>query len=83
VIKNGDQVLLQLDRPHVAEPKGGRAGTPTYRIGWLPKDSPRRIGEYLATLHQLRDNSQLEGNPSLHRPQLAVKAYVDDKKGVK
>ena len=29
-----------------------RAGTPACRIGYLPKDAPRREGWYVATLHR-------------------------------
>ena len=52
-----------------------RAGTPARRIGYLPKDAPRRIGEYLATLHRPEGKRQLEGKLS------ALKGYVDDRRG--
>ncbi len=52
-----------------------RAGTPARRIGYLPKDAPRRIGEYLATLHRPEGKRRLEGKLS------ALKGYVDDRRG--
>jgi hypothetical protein len=58
-----------------------RAGTPARRIGYLPKDAPRRIGEYLATLHRQEGKRRLEGHLSLLRPQPALKGYVDDERG--
>ncbi|MFC2046125.1 hypothetical protein ACFLTC_01210, partial [Chloroflexota bacterium] len=60
-----------------------RGGTPARRIGYLPKDAPRRIGEYLATLHRPEGKRRLEGKLSLLRPQPAPKGYVDDERGVK
>jgi hypothetical protein len=58
-----------------------RAGTPARRIGYLPKDAPRRIGEYLATLHRPEGKRRLEGNLSLLRPQPAPRGYVNDRRG--
>jgi hypothetical protein len=39
-------------------------GKPSCRIGYLPKDAPRQIGEYLATLHRPEGKRRLEGNLS-------------------
>jgi len=36
-------------------------GEPSQRIGYLPKDAPRQIGEYLATLHRPEGKRRLEG----------------------
>jgi hypothetical protein len=41
------------------------------RLGYLPKDAPRRIGEYLATLCRPEGKRRLEGKLSLLRSQRA------------
>jgi hypothetical protein len=51
---------------------------PVQRLGYLPKDAPRRIGEYLATLHRPVGKRRLEGKLSLLRPQPAPKGSADD-----
>jgi hypothetical protein len=43
------------------------------RIGYLPKDAPRQIGKYLATLQRLEGKRRIEGKLS------AIQAYPDDK----
>jgi hypothetical protein len=40
------------------------SGEPSQRIGFLPKDAPRRTGRYLATLHRPRGKRRLEGHLS-------------------
>ena len=57
------------------------SGERSYRIGYLPKDAPRRVGEYLATLHRQEGMRRLEGNLSLLRQQPMPKGYVDDERG--
>jgi hypothetical protein len=37
------------------------SGEPSQRIGYLPKDAPRQIGQYLATLHRPEGKRRLEG----------------------
>jgi len=40
------------------------SGEPSQRIGYLPKDAPRRMGRYLATLHRPEGKRRLEGRLS-------------------
>jgi hypothetical protein len=40
------------------------SGEPSQRIAYLPKDAPRQIGEYLATLHRPEGKTRLEGKLS-------------------
>ena len=40
------------------------SGEPSQRIGYLPKDAPRRTGRYLATLHRPEGKRRLEGRLS-------------------
>ena len=61
---------------HKLDENGGR----WQRIGYLPKDAPRQIGECLATLHRPEGQRRIEGNLSLLRPQPALKGYVDDRR---
>jgi hypothetical protein len=37
------------------------SGEPSQRIGYLPKDAPRRTGRYLATLHRPEGKRRLQG----------------------
>jgi hypothetical protein len=40
------------------------SGEPSQRIGYLPKDAPRQMGQYLATLHRPEGKRRLEGKLS-------------------
>jgi hypothetical protein len=44
------------------------AGDPSQRLGYLPKDAPRRTGQYLATLHRPEGKRRLEGTLSPLKP---------------
>jgi hypothetical protein len=39
-------------------------GKPLCRIGYLPKDAPRQMGSYVATLHRPEGKRRLEGSLS-------------------
>ncbi len=39
-------------------------GEPSHRIGYLPKDAPRRTGRYVAKLHRAEGKMRLERNLS-------------------
>jgi hypothetical protein len=54
---------------------------PVQRLGYLPKDAPRRGGEYLATLHRPEGKRRLEGKLSLLRPWPVPKGHIDDESG--
>jgi hypothetical protein len=50
------------------------SGEPSQRIGYLPKDAPRRTGKYLATLHRPEGKRRLEGHLS------ELKAHADNER---
>jgi len=52
-------------------------GECSHRIGYLPKDAPRRIGDYLATLHRPEGKRRLEGTLSLLEHQPLPEAHED------
>jgi hypothetical protein len=39
-------------------------GEPHHRLGYLPKDAPRQMGRYVATLHRPEGKRRLEGHLS-------------------
>jgi hypothetical protein len=80
LLDNYHDTYSRTERPRAAH-ELDRAGTPARRIGYLPKDAARRIGEYLATLHRPAGKRRLEGKLSLLRPQPAPRGYVDDERG--
>jgi len=41
-----------------------REGEPSQRLGYLPKDAPRRVGRYLATLRRPEGKRRIEGRLS-------------------
>jgi len=41
-----------------------RDGEPSQRLGYLPKDAPRRVGRYLATLRRPEGKRRIEGRLS-------------------
>jgi hypothetical protein len=41
------------------------SGEPSQRIGYLPKDAPRRVGNYLATLQRPAGKQRIQGTLSL------------------
>ena len=47
----------------------GDDGRPAQRLGYLPKDAPRRTGNYLATLHRPEGKRRIEGTLSLLKSQ--------------
>jgi hypothetical protein len=44
-------------------------GKPARRIGYLPKDAPRRLGRYLATLRRPAGKKRIQGTLSPLRPE--------------
>ena len=57
------------------------AGNVNQRLGYLPKDAPRQLGQYLATLRRPEGKRRLEGTLSLLRSQSVSQVPRGDEGG--